>query len=113
MTNVYFLLRITTTRIINVHGTTPLIHSVLLVYPLNTTNAQMSVQLKTKFVRNANFLLNIGAKTIVDVLPTIGRAPTTTIIWMLMECCLGVLQTNPSSIPTLAGNIALVIVLGI
>ena len=111
--NVYFPLRITTTRITNVHGITLLTHSVLLIYPLNTTNAQMSVQLKTKFVRNANFLLNIGAKIIVNVRATIGRARTTIIIWMSMECCHGVLQTNPSSIHTLAGIIVLVIVLDI
>ena len=111
--NVYFPLRITTTRITNVHGITPLTHSVLLVYHLSPMNAQMIVQRKTKFVRNANSLLNIGAKTIVNVRATIGRARTTIIIWMSMGCCLGVLQTNPSLIHTLAGSIALMIVLDI
>ena len=111
--NVYFPLRITTTRITNVHGTTLLTHSVLLVYLLNPMNALVTVQLKTKFVRNANSLLNIGVKIIVNVLVTIGRAMTTIIIWMSMECCHGVLQTNPSLTPTLDGSIALVIVLDI
>ena len=111
--NVYFPLRITTIRITNVHGIIPLTHSALLAYPLSTTNAQMSVQLKTKFVRNASFLLNIGAKIIVNVRATIGGARTTIIIWMSMGCCLGVLQTNPSLIHTLDGSIALAIVLDI
>ena len=109
--NVYFPLRITTTHITNVHGITPVTHSVLLAYPLSPTNAQTTVRLKTKFVRNANSLLNIVVKIIVNVLATIGRAMTTIIIWMSMECCHGVLQTNPSLTPTLDGSIALVIVL--
>ena len=111
MTNVYFLSLITTTRITNVHGITPVTHSVLLDYHLNLMNVPMTVQLKTKFARNANFRLNIGAKIIVNVRATIGRARTTIIIWMSMECYHGVLQTNPSSIHTLDGSIALLIVL--